>query len=349
MAIASRRQIDHKEAGGGYVENWTSAEFASSLSANDPSGLIAICRDHGGPWQQPLQWSADPVVELENALASFRSDIDAGFNLLHIDTSKASSGSVDIESALDRLTLLYRGAWEHARLKGRDISFEIGFEVQGEEMNDPRQFQVELNRALDGLSAAELPMPVFVVAQTGTKVVEDKNTGALVRGDRNRVLDGISVLSALCHDASVQLKAHNVDYLDPAEVTQLMTAGVDAINVAPEFGVIETRVLLQAMRDLDARDLREAFVSAAVESGRWKSWIVAGKTYDPETLAILSGHYIFSSETGKRIRNEVDRRRAEMGQPSVDIEILDALRSSIEGYQSATQKTTNKTEAHVNG
>ncbi len=51
MLIASRRQIDSREMGSGYVNNWTTEEFARYVMNRDKKGRIILSRDHGGPWQ----------------------------------------------------------------------------------------------------------------------------------------------------------------------------------------------------------------------------------------------------------------------------------------------------------
>ena len=51
MLIASRRQVESQELGGGYVNNWTTEEFAEYVHKNDVNGNIILCRDHGGPFQ----------------------------------------------------------------------------------------------------------------------------------------------------------------------------------------------------------------------------------------------------------------------------------------------------------
>ena len=55
MMIASRRQIDSKEFGGGYVNNWDTKKFSNYVKKKDKNKLITLCRDHGGPWQNSLE------------------------------------------------------------------------------------------------------------------------------------------------------------------------------------------------------------------------------------------------------------------------------------------------------
>ena len=51
MLIASRRQIEAKSLGRGYVNNWSTEEFAKYVRENDKNYNIILCRDHGGPYQ----------------------------------------------------------------------------------------------------------------------------------------------------------------------------------------------------------------------------------------------------------------------------------------------------------
>ena len=51
MMIASRRQIESKDLGGGYVNNWSTEDFADYVSQKDIKKNIILCRDHGVPFQ----------------------------------------------------------------------------------------------------------------------------------------------------------------------------------------------------------------------------------------------------------------------------------------------------------
>ena len=57
MLIASRRQIDSEQFGGGYVENWSTKKFADYVRSKDINQNIILARDHGGPWQNELEKS----------------------------------------------------------------------------------------------------------------------------------------------------------------------------------------------------------------------------------------------------------------------------------------------------
>ena len=55
MLIASRRQIDSAENGGGYVNNWNTKEYSNFVKSLDKKKQIILARDHGGPWQNNIE------------------------------------------------------------------------------------------------------------------------------------------------------------------------------------------------------------------------------------------------------------------------------------------------------
>ena len=102
MLIASRRQIDSDYHGGGYVNNWTTEDFSKYVRSKSQEQKVVLARDHGGPWQNESEKLN--CLSLEEAMASakrsYETDIDAGFQILHIDPSVSINGVV---SAYDSL------------------------------------------------------------------------------------------------------------------------------------------------------------------------------------------------------------------------------------------------------
>jgi tagatose-1,6-bisphosphate aldolase non-catalytic subunit AgaZ/GatZ len=109
MLIASRRQIDSEQFGGGYVENWTTKQFADYVIKKDTNKNIILARDHGGPWQSELEKSQNMNLKdaMQSAKDSYRADIDAGFHVLHIDPSVDIHSQLDIDQTLERVYELY--------------------------------------------------------------------------------------------------------------------------------------------------------------------------------------------------------------------------------------------------
>ena len=102
--IPSRRQVDYN---GGYVNNWTTKEFAEYVN-----GRVVIERDHGGARQG---------YEYDDGVKSFEKDAE-NFSIIHIDPwKKYSNLNEGIDETLSNMNLIY------------NINPEILFEVGTEE------------------------------------------------------------------------------------------------------------------------------------------------------------------------------------------------------------------------
>lgn len=305
MLIPSRRQVESMALGGGYVEGWTASDLSEYVRKRDQEDLVMVCRDHGGPWQHPNERAMDEDAAMASCLRSFKEDIDSGFDLLHIDTCRERDAMASTEDAIDRLITLYGGLCEYASEAGRRVRFEIGFEDQGIDTNDPREFAsqiAEISRRLQGLA---LPMPTFIVAQTATKVQETENCGALIAAPA-AVGHATRELAAICRTFGSALKSHNADYLPASALADLASNGVSAINVAPEFGVAETRALLRLMNETGMARQREEFLALSYESGQWRKWMKPDSTASDEERAVIGGHYVFGSGQFKEIKKQVE-------------------------------------------
>ena len=87
ILIASRRQIDSEQFNGGYVNNWTTSQFANYVRNKDKRNNIILARDHGGPWQNnnEIEQKKKPDQAMRSAKDSYKSDKYAGFEVQHID------------------------------------------------------------------------------------------------------------------------------------------------------------------------------------------------------------------------------------------------------------------------
>lgn len=332
MLIPSRRQVEAASQGGGYVEGWDTARFAEYVRRNDPAGRLLLCRDHGGPYQsageRERRLSADEAMA--SALASYQEDIRNGFDLLHIDTSMDLDGVADDKVAIDRAVELYGQCADFARTQGKEVMFEIGFEDQGRDANDPFKFQELLDMALNHLRKANLPLPTFVVAQTGTKVVETRNTGGISVAP-SAVGVAVRALADVAERHGIALKAHNCDYLSEATVSYLASKGVHALNVAPEFGVVETRAFVELLEELGLGTQLERFLALAYGSGAWRKWMAKDTTASDYERAIIAGHYVYNTERFRDIKAAV-RHEAEAKGVDVDTRLRTAIEASIENY-----------------
>lgn len=337
MLIASRRQIDSEDFGGGYVNGWTTREFADYVLENDKKGQVLLARDHGGPWQSEKEVAANLGLRkaMESAKLSYRRDLDAGFQILHIDPSVDPHSSPGVDEVLDRIFELYEYCWGYAQSLGRQVLFEVGTEEQSGSTNTPEQLEYTLSEIEKFCTKYRLPLPTFVVIQTGTRVMETRNVGSFDSPVRvaNELAAEIQVpmMIDICKRHGIFMKEHNTDYLSDQSLQWHPRLGIHAANVAPEFGVAETRALLRIFAERGMTDLADRFVALVLKSGKWKKWMLPETKATDFDRAIIAGHYVFAHDECRQIKREASERLTPLG---VDLEMnLKAeVKSSIARY-----------------
>lgn len=275
--IPSRRQID---TASGYVGNWTTSSFASYVKSR--SDLIVLQRDHGGPLQGD---------EKDFGIRSLFNDSDH-FDLLHIDPFKKHK---DVWSAASYTAYIMES------LKGSSCRFEIGTEEAIFPMTAEQAklfFALVRDRVSDGLDRVE-----YLVVQFGTKIEGTRNTGQF---DRNRAIEMI----ALCSEFGKKSKEHNGDYLTVNGVLDRRALGLDALNIAPEMGAIESECVLDAIGNRE--DIMNRFFKCCLATNRWQKWFP--NNFDPNSDRVgvirACGHYCFSSPEFLQISSQIDYRGA---------------------------------------
>ncbi|UCF97198.1 MAG: class II D-tagatose-bisphosphate aldolase, non-catalytic subunit [Spirochaetaceae bacterium] len=316
LFIASRNQVDLNELGGGYVRAWDQHSFVQTIrelaKAIRFSGLCYLCRDHGGPWQRDSERRDKLPAEraMEIAKRSYLEDLVQGFDLLHIDPTKdphAGSGS-DLETVTRRTVALIEYIEKERTSRGlAEVCYEVGTEETSGGLTDPQVYGAFIRKLNTLLAARNLPVPSFIVGQTGTLVRLTENVG---------VFDAAAAeaLSLVAQKHATGLKEHNADYLDDATLLQHPLLGITAANVAPEFGVVETSAYLQLGRVEEAArerghlsassHIREIIAGKTVAGQRWRKWMV-GKEREMTVeevenndsmrmqIARICGHYVF--------------------------------------------------------
>lgn len=312
MLIASRRQVEAKEFGGGYVNNWTTEDFADYVRERDKGGYIILARDHGGPWQNYSE--VKEKMNLKDAMASakrsFEVDIKAGFPMIHIDPSIDIHKTPTQEEVLERLFELYKFCVETARREGKEIFFEFGTDEQSGDLEDISVFENLLKRIVAFCEENALPKPYFVVAQTGTKVKEMYNVGDLAASavsspDAVAAKAHVTKLVESCNRYGIRLKEHNADYLSDEILQWHPRVGLHAINVAPEFGVFETKHILNICDSFNLTAEREQFLKLAYDCKKWDKWMVPNTTATDVDRAMIAGHYVFSTPEFQEIKQRI--------------------------------------------
>jgi len=296
MLIASRRQIDSTELGGGYVNYWSTETFAEYVTGKDPHQKVLLARDHGGPWQNPVEIRKNFSLSqaMASAQRSFQVDIESGFKIIHIDPSVDIHGNPSVDEVLNRIFDLYDFCHTVATRQKRKILFEIGTEEQTGAFDSLEALEYVLNKVTRTCTAERLPLPTFVVVQTGTRVMETRNVGTFgtphALGSRF-----IPMALKLCSRYNVMLKEHNTDYLSDSVLLEHPRLGIHAANVAPEFGVTETRAFIELLQSLGLQNVVERFVELAFDSKKWEKWMLPKTAATDFDRAIIAGHYVFAT------------------------------------------------------
>ena len=312
ILIASRRQIDSSEFGGGYVENFDTHSFANYVRSKK-SDNIFIARDHGGPWQSLVEQNSNLNINdsMRSAKKSFETDILSGFDFIHIDPSiPIQNENLTIEQILSRLFELYGYTYECAKQNNRNIEFELGTEEQNGYAQDLEKFEYFLNEVQKFCIKNKVTKPTFVVAQTGTKVMEMQNIGIFGSNLNESKKISLNILFKtleICNKFDVLLKEHNTDYLSDEALALRPIIGIHASNVAPEFGVIETKALLYILKMFGYDEEFNFFIQTALNSNKWKKWMLKNSKATDIDKAISCGHYIFANESIKNMRDKVSR------------------------------------------
>jgi hypothetical protein len=313
ILIASRRQIDSEQFNGGYVNNWTTSEFSRYVKNKDKRGDIILARDHGGPWQNNKEKEKKMSLRqaMQSAKESYKSDIDSGFKILHIDPSIDIHGVPSKNDLLERLFELYEYCWSYAQDTDKEIIFEVGTEEQSGSTNTQEELDSTLFSIERFCNKNNFPLPTFVVVQTGTRVMEMRNVGSF--DSPLRVFDEIASeiqvpkMIEICKRHNVFMKEHNTDYLSDIALLWHPRLGIHAANVAPEFGVTETMAFLQILENNGLKQLGERFLHLAYNSKKWDKWMLPNSTASDRDKSIISGHYIFSTPEFLELKKEADQ------------------------------------------
>ncbi len=357
MFIASRNQVDADEFGGGYVCSWNQDTFRRDIAKIaqrcDYQGLYYLCRDHGGPWQRDKERNDKlPVREaMELGKRSYLYDLKAGFDLLHIDPTKIPDvGEVaPMDMVLDLTMELIEYCEEQRKALGLPpVAYEVGTEETNGGLTSVESYNEFINTLVARLKEKGLPLPTFIVGQTGTLTRLTENVGHFNA-------DQAVALSKAARIHGVGLKEHNGDYLSPFILELHPALGITATNVAPEYGVVETQTLLRLAKIEEwlferkmipsQSQFHDVFARASIESQRWRKWMVgevreytvdqvlADKELAGQVVEIC-GHYTFNDDA---VKGEIAKMYANLEGAGLNPHriVVNAVMKSIERYVDA--------------
>lgn len=355
MFIASRNQVDADELGGGYVNGWNQVRFQKDIASIAEQvgfdGLYYLCRDHGGPWQRDNERNAHIPAEEAMKLAkqSYLADIEAGFDLLMIDPTKDPfeiGKVIPLDIVLKRtVDLIAYCEEERIRRNLPEIGYEVGTEETNGGLTSTEKYQEFIMKLEKELTSRNLPMPTFIVGQTGTLTRKTEQVGTY---NFHNAYD----LAEMAKHYGVGLKEHNADYLDDVTLLEHIPANVTASNIAPQYGTEETRAYLKlaAVEQIlvkeglikEASHIKTVLLDKAIKTERWRKWMVGEQRnltvediLKDEVLSLeildISGHYVFNDED---VKAEIEKLYENLKKHHIDAQrfVVEHIKRPIRDY-----------------
>ena len=266
--IPSRRQVDFS---GGYVNGWNTETFSSYVKKKNSS--VLLCRDHGGAEQGQVS---------DDGNKSFETDAQY-LDLIHIDPFRVSQ-------------TIYQAAEKTGNMieKLFGINPNIMYEVGTEEAifkYEPEHLNWMLGYLKIRLRVEQFNQIKYAVVQSGTRLdlATRTNTGNY---NNTRLEKFIKVVK----NFDLLSKEHNGDYLtDSFDVEVRFASGLDAINIAPEYGQIESEFYLEMCKKDSS--LFEKMYEICYNSGKWKKWISDVSRVSKSQIIMTCCHYILSDKS----------------------------------------------------
>ena len=260
--IPSRRQIEHN---GGYVNHWNTQEFVEYVK--EKNNKIIIERDHSGPNQGIFE---------DDGFESLTDDAKH-LDIIHIDPWKKY---YHIDEGVDYTVKMINYCYT--------INQSLLYEISTEEALRP--FSVEeidyivqqIKMKLDECIFLKIK---YLVIQCGTKLSERKNTGEF---DENKLTEMLAIATKY----NMIAKEHNGDWVSLSTIKRKYELGLKYINIAPEFGEIETSVILNRIKNTSLEDYQK-FYEICFHSGKWKKWVTPDFDYvnNKDDIILICGHY----------------------------------------------------------
>lgn len=289
--IPSRRQI---EFDGGYVNNWKTFEFVNYVKTK--TDKIILVRDHSGPGQGSID---------DDGYKSLEEDCKY-LDIIHIDPwKKYKDFSSGLKKTIEMINFCYK--------LNNNLLFEVGTEesIRKFDENELESLITDLKNNLDEKVFRNIQ---YLVIQSGTSLLGNNQTG-------NYNLKRLKSMVEISKKYNLTCKEHNGDYIDINLIYDKFKNGLDCINIAPEFGLIETLTYLDEIKD-ESTFLE--FYNICFISKKWIKWVP--KDFIPENnkkeLIKICGHYVLSNiDFLNKIKNKF---------PNIDEKIKKNIKKKLE-------------------
>jgi tagatose-1,6-bisphosphate aldolase non-catalytic subunit AgaZ/GatZ len=191
---------------------------------------------------------------MDYARELFAEDLNAGFDILHVDATEdpRRSDTLELEETADRTSQLVSDIESYNDTSTRPPLYEVGTEEIAGGMTQPEdfgRFLKVLTEHLEDETHSANNRLLFAVGQVGTTMRIDMEN----EFDPKQTAELVDVAA----DYGVYLKTHYTDWLDTPVLERFPNLGVGAANVGPEFSA----ALIAALFELDERERKRAATS----------------------------------------------------------------------------------------
>jgi hypothetical protein len=123
----------------------------------------------------------------------------------------------------------------------------------------------------------------------------------------------------MCRRNQIFLKEHNADYLSDRALDWHRRFGIHAANVAPEFGVCETKSLIEVAKSTGNAWFLSEFGAHVLSKGKFDKWLIHDSKITDEEKIQIGGHYHFSEPEVKEMKAKLQSNLASL---NIDLDLV---------------------------
>lgn len=291
VIMASRRQVESKSLGGGYSHNWSTREWVDRVQTRARCA-VRLARDHGGPWLG-FRVATNLATAVDEAKESIKDDIRCGLAAVHIDVGEVARRA-DLRVARLVMEDLLRYTVLTAADERRAVEIEVSFQCHSADRCAPSVVERDLDWITTTCSQSQLPMPRYLVLQTGSFVSANRNSWSEEPEPEGYAAIAESI--ALIRSCGMLPKEHNADFLSVDSLRLRHKLGIGAINIAPQLAVAETDFLVGLCNEYGLSQLLDELASGVEQSQRWRKWFPPDATPTSLEKVRAAAHYSFSTQ-----------------------------------------------------
>ena len=111
-------------------------------------------------------------------------------------------------------------------------------------------------------------------------------------------------MKKLASKQGIELKEHNCDYLNFDQIKLRKLYNIDALNIAPEFGYIQSLLTLRLCKEYKIKEF-DNFYKFVIKKKSWIKWNYNNENNEIKFLS--SAHYHFNSNIYKKVLTKLSK------------------------------------------